>query len=641
MPRIRFSGFPRGQTVSLTATQGGESVSRTVASWNTGASLTITAHLAADVVAPAGVFLEARIDGLAAGGPTPGKVYDPSFHEIHYLWDVDDPGSYAAPEKLPAEWNDRSVKYGRNVSHVFRDPGTYQVRCTATDRSGAQIIAKTEIVVQDPDILYGYSRTILIDPAGQGDLDRYPRAQVATTLNDGLALARQVALSCRMLLRRGVAHGGSIRLGNGYTNHLLIGGYGDGAPPQLTDEDGGRGPIWVSECDADLTISSIDFVGSWDPTTETGLAREGIFVDGNFLADQVTVFDCGFSGRSICIYPAGVSATMVIEEVTMTDWADYGIFGRVIGNLGVAGCRFAQNSLALGGGKQKGEPISHNQHGPVRLSDCSQKVYLGQLDLYTNTGWSPVSDGQPAHQPCIRWNSNGARGGEGFMDRMVAEGGFQLLAVATQDGSTPTNPANVVIDKVLAIGTFGTVSTIFRIDQGGTTLRNAIAVMPNVPNYGGGSLDSFIITAPVAGGQGNADEPVAVYNCTFVNLLEPENDRNAPLPLEHPNFALTDYFATYTIENNVFHAPNASPPATTDAPLDATPILSPRSLSHQWAEAPIPDLSYATPSGSVATFRPLPGSAAIGDGGIGISAIDDFFGALRGAEPSRGATEPS
>ena len=145
----------------------------------------------------------------------------------------------------------------------------------------------------------------------------------------------------------------------------------------------------------------------------------------------------------------------------------------------------------------------------------------------------------------------------------------------------------------------------------------------------------------------NRVRPVAVYNVTFADLRRPEYARNSLLsgqasPLRDFVDA-TDFdipFENLYLGNNAYYVPRidvepGGPPK--DTGFDLAPGFASPHIGQNWEG--VFDPIYATPPESTASFRPLPGSTVIGDA-TGLAAIDDFYGRLRGPDPSRGALEP-
>src|SRR6056297_1192987 len=116
------------------------------------ATIDFTTVEPAELVAPVGIWFEATdLQGFAVSEPGLSEgPYDPTAHDITYIWDFDDPGTFTAPLNIPAVWNNKGIDYGKKVYHVFDTPGTYVVRLWAIDREGVTGERTVSIVVRDP-----------------------------------------------------------------------------------------------------------------------------------------------------------------------------------------------------------------------------------------------------------------------------------------------------------------------------------------------------------------------------------------------------------------------------------------------------------------------------------------------------------
>ena len=252
-------------------------------------------------VAPAGVWFEAiGISGFdVPGGPGPGDVYDPSFHEITYIWHFGDPGAFDAPLNLPSAWQDRDIAYGKRAAHVFRTPGTYTVTLWAVDRSGTTAQATATVTIDDPNTAYPGSRTICYSQTG--DFAGAPGGAQLVTSDAALENAvSNLSQTGRVLFRRGSDQTVSLSFyGGNFNQNIRFDSWGSGNRPILRPSRNGTCIEISSQTPVvHRTFGSLEFRGSWDPTTEVG----GFF-DNSFnmmlsdASEMVTVFhDCRFSG---------------------------------------------------------------------------------------------------------------------------------------------------------------------------------------------------------------------------------------------------------------------------------------------------------------------------------------------------------
>lgn len=124
---IAAVGITRSESLTWGGVQGGGGTG--------GATLTISMRRGEQQIAPEGIAFFADVSGFDVGAPVGEEVYDPRLHDIHYEWTFGDPGEYTAPVNVLAEWKNRNVAYGPFPAHIFSQPGTYTVVCTA--RHGA------------------------------------------------------------------------------------------------------------------------------------------------------------------------------------------------------------------------------------------------------------------------------------------------------------------------------------------------------------------------------------------------------------------------------------------------------------------------------------------------------------------------
>src|SRR6056297_98454 len=144
MPIFTFEGFTEGSLVAMSAAQGTQGAAGSVPEWRLSNMNTATLDIAriepAELVAPVGIWFEATdLQGFAVSEPADpdaGRAYDPTAHDITYIWDFDDPGTFGAHLNVPTAWNNSNIDYGKKAYHVFETPGTYVLRLSAIDREG-------------------------------------------------------------------------------------------------------------------------------------------------------------------------------------------------------------------------------------------------------------------------------------------------------------------------------------------------------------------------------------------------------------------------------------------------------------------------------------------------------------------------
>ncbi|MEO0929354.1 MAG: PKD domain-containing protein [Pseudomonadota bacterium] len=670
MPRFLFKGFNTGSSVAITAAQGGLTDSASVDTWGeedttpdpdpgpgagTG-SLSITAITAGVVTAPAGVWFNVNLsslsgfvgeDGNPISGPTGGQIYDPRYHEVTYIWDFDDPGTFGTALNMPTVWNNKNVAYGPKVAHVFSAPGTYSVSVWAIDASGNTGVASTTVTVVDADTVYTGGRTIYFDPTSTW-ADSPPGANQVSTVLALQGACNTLTQPGRVLIARGITQNDFALDLNGEPV-VYIGARGTGPRPILTNPNAAnnKGLNWGNTASVDqITITGLAQRGLWDSTVAGGGSAQSelepfdvrrINGDNHFV-----VYDCDFSGYDWVniVGDREYVSTTIMSDCLITNWEDYGLFCNQVhlaggyNRLAVVGCAIVQDVDALGG--NPGKDDRDNEHGPIRIQE-NHEVYLGCLDLFSRNGWA---GGQPTPscQPCVRTNTNGVEGHYYNFDRVCGENGGEAVFVSNPENASQQNLANnYVYDKMLAVGGAVSRTGLFEHSMGGATFRNCIGIIPNVPSE---YADDFLQAhngfkcIPDNPGPGNADGPIRIYNCTILNLRNTANDGGYV-----QEFSRISGFNNVTVENNILHAPSMDTAVTPDAPIALnTPIagFTPRFKGLKYTGETVMRTQFANPS-TVPQPIPQTGSRALEGTGLGLTAYDDFLTVPRGDPETLGA----
>ena len=324
----------------------------------------------------------------------------------------------------------------------------------------------------------------------------------------------------------------------------------------------------------ELVLHDLNFEGPWDATTENGriffpfTCQKGSTYSGKFTSLYHRCDFDGFDSLQGCTATGAAQDTYnIFNEIDVTNWRNYGIFnGGDRPKSAVIGSALHQHIDALSGGLKNG---MHNNHGPLRDSE-SQYLYVSVCDLFSRNGWSTGGAGHAgynvtADQPAIRINTNGALDYFSYNDRVVCEGDIGL---EEQNSNNIDVPGNHVFDTFLQI--LGPRATGSIVRYGGTTFRNALCLLTNVPWANGGALSHPFLFSNTDGAPDN-DEGIEVYNFTLVDLRSDANANNGTLALYRgPNEVLgsgTD-FVNLTVENNVIVQPNRTGVNRDDEPLD-------------------------------------------------------------------------
>ncbi len=376
MPRFLFKGFDLGSPVAIAAAQNGLSDSASVPTWGqadgpgpgagTG-NLSIAKISANRVTAPAGVWFGVDLnslsgfvgeDGNPITGPSGGTEYDPRYHEVTYIWDFDDPGTFGTPLNMPTVWNNKNVAYGPRVAHAFSAPGEYTVSVWAIDTAGNTGMASTTVTVVNADTVYTGNRTIYFDPTNNHP-DSPSGATQVTSVNALQSAINNLSQTGRVLIAKGITQNNFDLDLNGRSIEY-IGTRGTGSRPVLTisNTNSNWGLNWGGTAGVgQITITGLSQRGHWDSTVQGGGSPfpQGDTQPFSFrqLSNNVhaVVYDCDFSGFAR-VDPTGdrafVNTTMVVD-CSITNWEDYGMFVPVMdgasayGRFATVGCSIHQH----------------------------------------------------------------------------------------------------------------------------------------------------------------------------------------------------------------------------------------------------------------------------------------------------------
>jgi hypothetical protein len=582
MANFTFRGFTTGSLVALSAAQGGNTAQNSVSTWGQGSLAEISIDVTSTPVktAPAPIWLEAvDLAGFAVSGPGAGEVYDPTFHEITYIWTIQGAplSDYVAPQNMVPSWNNPNVTYGKRAAFCLTDPGTYVIELWAIDANGTTGTAQTTVVVVDPETVYPGNRTLVFAQDGN-----FSGAPAGATQISSLSILdnfiRGASVPTRVLFKRGetvldidlTSSSGS----NGRIDHL--GAWGSGPAPVLRPKpyDEGNMITWRSSGpETQITIENIKVQGYWDPLTETGSLGGGSpfywrdkITSAKILLHKVEMTNCDAQQLSANAAPCDV----LIADCIFENWQQYGCFcdRNELGKFAFIGSRFVQSPDALNGGPKKG---MSNNHGPIRITRC--RWLVGDVcDMFSNDGWSGGYDAQP----CLRVGTHQTANTDIFMHwgRSVMENGYQIINMEGENTAAQDNPGNFVLDRLVLIGTARQRAKMVSCHKGGSTFRNMLLFQPNVPGYATGANEFFNFVANNPRNN-NDDAPIRLYNVTAVSLQNAANENSGPMDL----VGGTGSFSNVTIENNVLHIPNTSSPQTAAQPINtstALPGITPR-----------------------------------------------------------------
>ena len=552
--------------------------------------------------APLGVFFQAEATGFAAARP---------LHDLRYLWEFDDAGTWRAPG--PAHPSDlaRATAYGPWAVHCFTETRPHRVRLTVTD--GSRIATDARDIRPVPPLEAFRGDAVAVSPGG--DFEGAPRgARRFTDLAQAVAHAGGGGL---ILLRRGERFPAQplFRLGRA----SLVTGFGPGPRPVIEG-----GTVALSRVEAPSGFLGLDFRGPYDPRTGRGAQPIGLYLEA--CSGPVSVHDCRFRGHGIGLRVTG-APQVVTTDTVIADFADYGVLHPDAELSGLRGCRVTHDpSAGSGSDGQKGRGgVDRPDQGPVRLPRAMKRYVVDQCRFFSNAGWSGQFGAGPgsAHQPCLRWNSNGGAGAQGIVARSVMEGGMYVFLAASNVGASRQSPVDLILEKNYLLASANT-RFLAVLGFGGTTVRNNVFLYPDtLPEHAPHRARPPIAWQVRNPRAGNTAVPVRVLNNAFVDM------RTHPRAATDPDAAGAGgaIFTDFAAAGNLVHAPGLAAPAAPWAPLAESPALFRPLYAGRRRDGAV-DAAHATPEDAPASFRPRPGSPAIGAAGDA-APLDDFDGRLR------------
>jgi hypothetical protein len=655
----------------LAFTDGTNTDTATTASFTTAAQGVGTGTVTATIIressterfAPHGIMLNiVQTGGTVAHAAA--NAHDPAYQ--HYTVVVDWGDSAAVSDKVrnvPAQWNQPNSGYGFNPGHVYANPGTYNGQVWVYEPDGTLVGTNTfSVTVTDPDTVFSGNKTILIDPANQGDPTNHPGAQVVTTWTAAYNAARNAALGVktRVLAKRGsTTQIAAQSTFTGVFDNFYLGAWGPGTARPIIEipannsmakngtASGAALSFRFDSASFPKHFVGLEVVGPWNAETETGTQHY-------FIAEQpassaagrrLTVHDCTFRGLGESVDVSGTTTvnnttidwSMWVNNCDMTDWGNYGMYiGDNHANCAVSVTNTAihQTDNALMGGVRA---VTNNQHGPIRAAMWGRSYY-DNLDLYSRNGWSPPI---PTSQPCFRTffssPSSPSFYPKATLSRIAMEGGYACLQIKHMNAGGSGGALNLLMDKILAVATASTWHH-FEVQWTGWTLRNFITVAPDQPVF---NLAWRGVFFPFDLGVSRAQNPVEIYHGTHISLRSTSNLEGAAADFDE-EIDGTLLANDYTQENCAIYQVSGPSEAIdvdlTTRMVTAGGVWTSRYPGTRWAAQPTLNTALANPADLVKTYIPGSSSPLVGDATTGLTAYDDFYGTVR-SSPDRGAVE--
>ena len=640
MPGLRFrllSTTLVGESVTARISQRGVSSNEaTVPDWQyntmqTGGTISIVADRSTLQCAPDSARLSVDLSASTFDTPAGSGRYNPQYHDLIYIWDTGDTGTWTAPVNVLDVWKSKRHAKGPWIAHCYTELGTYTVQLTVIEPSSGKISnASIEIIVADPDTVYSGSQTVCINPVGDSDFSGAPagatliNADVLNHSTPEFAARDGTSGRTRWLFKRGGTYDIALDYENGQNNqlHPYFGAYGTGADPIINGQSGGingntcirTSPTYnggqSSPNIADFRVSGLDFQGTFDPLTQ--LPQDVVNGTQNALITDkyldLVIADCRMAGFSRPSVRISMDTNAVIARQGNTHFENLivtnhgGQYPTIVGDqeadgssITYTGCRLAQNPDALTDEAEWRAPIRINDVHRQHVRGCDVFSY-DPNNVAAKFAYSPFYD-----RPQLV-----------NVQTSSFEGGIRVIGLANNAANDNTTVHNVLIDSCVLVGSWNT-RDFFQSRLTGVTARNILMIMPDTDRQGSGSLSDIYQQAIPTNDAASADDkaqPIRFYNNTFVMQRSQAGNNGTRVA----NFDAPADFTGIAFENNVFDGAFVENTSgdNPDAPLTSTVLWAPRNLGLKDQGDPSRTASAAAPVGSIQQKRPDTGSAAIG-----------------------------
>ena len=515
MRTLNLSGFNTGDNLTLSVSQGALTAGPiNVPSWGgavPSGNITIRTHRSHMQVAPDSVRFWVDLSGsdFDTAGPGAGEVYDARLHDLIYLWDFNDPGTWSAPKNVPPAWKDRNTAKGPFVMHMYGEPGTYSPSVLVIEpSSGKTAVAVLDganaITVLDPDDVYPGTATICVNPVGDNDFSAKPAGALEVNSN-GLDFEQAPwtshlgGVAKRWLFKRGGYFEQRLNLKSDTRRGVYFGAYGSGAKPRIANAPAAPTTDLLSNVPfgigafgldggsvaADIRFVDLQGVGTYDPVTTRSdwrvLRSKTATWMFNLSSGNLMMHNCDFSGLQGSFLYNGINdQTRSLEHVlhfnhcTMTAFGgQYPIFtgqsNHARSAVGVTGCRFAQTPGAV-----NGDGRSEGSSRAIIRSNSPHRFHMRGCDFYHTDQWQHCAAviKTPSEQGIVvNIHSCSFEGGGGAL---VFNGNYTQALLGPN-----SHVHNIIVDGT---ATFSNHSTYLPFETicTGVTLRNNLLVTPPI-----------------------------------------------------------------------------------------------------------------------------------------------------------------
>jgi hypothetical protein len=589
-------------------------------------------------VAPLSIFFDAT--------STTSNSTNRPFHDIEYRWNFGEDQTILAALPGGENWTNGSTKGSRNsatgpvTSHVFETPGLYTVTLTATD--GRSIVKNgcVKVVVQDPNEVFKNSDTICVGATSvpsKGVAGCPAAAKVIREPDFTAAISKFAKTGKRVLFKRGDTFLAATTARITVSGPGTVGSFGAGALP-IVEMTGNACTLCFSSRStptfSDWRVMDLEFNGM-SSFNSLGL---GIDDSGGGLS-QVTLLrlvfrnygvSLGFGADLLNYWNNTISAGHNIDQLAIVDsTVVYGPNTQYGGYNAGNRVSFMGNNIDNGGIQ-----VRHDAQGKVLInvagnydngSHVTRFPYLGKAIISNNTLSRPGYDRHIIKLHAPFWvngvpdvteksNYSLAVNGDGYTKQIViSDNKFTdyldpwSIAIGPQNGASDERIRDVILERNLHITTpTSQVAQVIRAQE--VTVRNNLFL-------GGGSKDQVGVMVDVYGSELPANNVRIYGNSQYSSDIIPSGQF---IMVDIRNSRVSDI----TIKNNLAYAPKAQNPRLYANAGAKNVIITGNSTDAQIKNTS--PLFAATPSATVADWKPQAGSYAINHG-VDVPVWSDFF----------------
>jgi hypothetical protein len=586
---------------------------------------------AADELCPIGNSIVASSGGIKlalgasrASGVAPFAVFfdtsgtiatstERPFHELDYRWSFGDPSSGTWSNGAKAGSARRNIATGPLAAHVFESAGTYPISVSAFNGS-TTVAYSCNIVVTSGDTEFAGSKTVCVSATGNFT-DCPLGATHVTSASPAVAVANSIGEgNKRILFARGETFDVASTIVVNQPGPGHFGAFGNGAKPAFVNT--AELPTFsmstiTSPTIADWRVTDIQIDGGGF-VAATGIEGSGAI--NNVLVSRVDIKNVKngvhVSGSTLDAQKdAGIAATM---------WDGVFVFDSTVDDLVGTGAT-GGNAIYMTGWRVAvvGNNVDNHFHGEHGM----RSAYTDR-SVWQHNSISGIAAGR-AFMTLRSPNQGGSvlaaqLPGIVYTQKLIASDNYmQGSAVASGfAGTGPTNQSSSgrareqIWERNLLIGGTGT-SGYFGFAGYQITARNNILIMP------AGSASMAFAGQPLDVSPNPTD--IWIYNNS---IFYGGPERFQLLVLIGGSMAGSQY----TIQNNLWYAPNSAPGEQINNIAGASVTTCP-SCNTSEAEVAVSPRFTANPPTTAAGFTLLPQSYAVGRG-VAVPVWSDFFGDL-------------